>query len=149
MITWPSFWILKYIFLVGVSKKYSFCIMSFSHCDCCRFCSVIWWWDSMKHKTAQFDSPMTKWSYEHGIQSTFSFQQTILLTLIPTHQFIQVSILWKKCYLRHHIYDKLIIQDFGMSFRHLLSPILRRLGVSGSATNSSRVIAREIQVPEV
>lgn len=36
-----------------------------------------------------------------------------------------------------------------MSFRHLLSPILRRLGVSGSTTNASRVIAREIHVPEV
>ena len=36
-----------------------------------------------------------------------------------------------------------------MSFRHLLSPILRRFGVSGSATNANRVITREINVPEV
>ena len=33
-----------------------------------------------------------------------------------------------------------------MSFRHLLSPILRRFGVSGSTTNSQRMMTRDISV---
>ena len=33
-----------------------------------------------------------------------------------------------------------------MSFRHLLSPILRRFGVSGSTANSQRMVTRDISV---